>query len=215
MLFFHVSANVACWCKCKITSMKKDTGLKGSDDRGICFSLSSRGELVSVLCQMIFKMFYFHVSAKVACWCDCKITSMKMDTGLKGSDDRGICFSLSSRGELASVLRQRTEGDEYFMLFSPDRLQMFPSRGVALSSFCSFWFNFWISYFLERGNNNFCYISESYIFGFYIIIWRGVAVSFFILDSWICIRVFIVIYMFFWHLNHRTVFMNICPPAGR
>ena len=79
------------------------------------------------------------------------------DNGLRGSDDRGICFSLSSRGELASVPRQRTEDDEYLMLFSPSRLQMFPERGVAVS----------VSF---------------YIFGFHIIS-REVAVSLFILDS--------------------------------
>ena len=43
----------------------------------------------------------------------------------------GICFFVLSGGELASVRRQ-AEGDEYLMLFSRSRLQMFPSREGGL-----------------------------------------------------------------------------------
>ena len=90
------------------------------------------------------------------------------DNRLKGSDDRGICFSLSSRGELASVPRQRTEDDEYLMLFSPSRLQMFPERGVAVS--VSFYILFiYMDYILfqEKLQFHFSFWILEFVFTFY------------------------------------------------
>ena len=118
----------------KMKRWKRD-GLKWSDVR-ICFSLYPEKNLS---CWSILNTFCFHISAKVGDWWKCKITIVApvLKRVERVADDSGdLFFSPEENLPLPRRRRRTREGfDEYLMLFSPSRLQMFPWRGVAVSTF--------------------------------------------------------------------------------
>ena len=84
------------------------------------------------------RMHICKISKKIIIWKVKTATSEEIKPGLKGRVEIRDLFSPLSEKNFplcGADYGRRMEGDEYLMLFSPGRLQMFLRRGVAVSLF--------------------------------------------------------------------------------